>query len=121
MRIVALLATASLFVAAPAAAEQWDFILTNSTGKAIKAIALGANGGEPWVEDKIDPEQPKKELKNGGRTTVHFEKDAAQCRFAIKATFADDTSAISGSVNLCDNSYVTIRATPDGKLTASAS
>ena len=108
MRYALIAAVGLLGVAAPAIAEAWDFILTNNTGKEIKTIEVSVAGANDWKPNVIDDQSKPKPLKAAGRTTIHFDK-GSQCRYEIKATFADDTSAVFPAVNVCDNTAVTIR------------
>ena len=39
---------------------------------------------------------------------------AGQCKIDLKATFADDTTATWSGINVCDNSYVTIKYSAAG-------
>jgi hypothetical protein len=115
MRIILKAAgAAALFVAFPALADVWDFILTNSTGKEIKTIELAPTGTTTWQANKLDPDVKTAALKPGVRSTIHFDKTGSQCKFDIKATFVDDTSAVWSNVNVCDNSFVTLRYNPAG-------
>ncbi|MEI9850602.1 MAG: hypothetical protein WDN24_06795 [Sphingomonas sp.] len=41
--------------------------------------------------------------------TVHFEKGENNCRYDVRATFADDTNAVWTGINVCDNAFVTLR------------
>ena len=110
MRTTLITAAAALMVATPAFAEDWDFVLTNSSGKTIKTIEVSPAGTGTWQPNKVDPELKKEGLiKAGGRMTVHFDKDSKQCRYDVKATFEDATSAVWTGINVCDNSYVTVR------------
>ena len=40
--------TLALFVASPALAEDWDFVLTNGTGKSIKMVEIAPTGSTDW-------------------------------------------------------------------------
>jgi hypothetical protein len=99
---------AALMLATPALAEDWDFMLTNSTGKTIKLVEVSPAGAGTWAANKIDPElQKEKTVRNGGRMTVHFDKGSS-CKYDVQITFDDGTKAVWGGVNVCDNSYVTV-------------
>ena len=99
---------AAMTFAAPALAEDWDFVLVNNTGKPIKAVEISPGGAGTWVANKVDPEMKREgATKAGGRMTVHFDKGAG-CKYDIKATFADDTNAVWSGINVCDNAYVTV-------------
>jgi hypothetical protein len=102
-------AVAMLGLAAPAYADAWDFILINNSGKEITLIELSPAGANQWQKNKVDEGEKPKNFKAGGRNTVHFDKAASQCKWEIKATFADTSSAVFPAVNLCDASFVTIR------------
>lgn len=100
---------AALTVAAPALADDWDFMLTNSTGKVIKSIEIAAAGTGSWAPNKFDPELRKEaSVKTGGKTTVHFDKGPG-CKYDLKANFEDGTSAVWPAIDVCSNSYVIIR------------
>ena len=105
---------AALFIALPALAEDWDFVLTNATGKEIKTIELAPTGTTTWQANKVDPDSKAKAFATGGRTTIHFEKVGTQCKYDLKVTFADTTNAVWSNVNVCDNSFVTLRYNPAG-------
>ncbi len=109
MRITLITVAAALMVATPALADDWDFVLTNNSGKSIKTIEISATGANSWVANKVDPEYKKDALlKNSAKMTVHFDKGEG-CKYDVKATFEDGTSAIWSGINVCDNAYVTIR------------
>jgi hypothetical protein len=104
-------ATAALMLAAPAFAEEWDFVLVNGTGKAIKTIELSPGGAGKWVAQTLDPDVKREPtIKSGARTTVHFDKGSS-CKYDVKLTFADDSSAVWSGINVCDNSYITVKYT----------
>ncbi|MCP3732662.1 hypothetical protein M9978_19770 [Sphingomonas sp. MG17] len=120
MRTIIALAALTL-AAAPALAEDWDFVLINGAGKPIKTIELAPAGSGNWIPNKVDPEMKREgTTKAGGRTTVHFDKATGQCRYDIKATFEDATSQIWTAANICDNSFITVKLAGD-KATISAS
>ena len=110
MRTKLIIGAVALLFATPAFAEAWDFVLTNSTGKPIKAIEISPAGAATWQANIVDAELKKDALvANGARTTVHFDKGGGQCRFDLKLTFGDDSSATWTNINVCDNAYVTLR------------
>ncbi|WP_010545080.1 hypothetical protein [Sphingomonas elodea] len=113
MKRLALIASAAILAAAgPALAEDWDFMLTNHTGKLIEKIEVAPTGSGNWAANKFDPELNKDgKVKPGGKTTVHFDKAASACKFDVRATFEDKTNAVWPNINLCDNSYVTVAFT----------
>ncbi len=102
-------AVAMLGLASPAFADAWDFIITNNTGKEITLIEVSADNGTTWQKNKVDEGDKPKNLKVAGRGTIHFDKTAAQCRFQIRATYTDNSTAVFPAVNVCDNSAVVIR------------
>jgi len=114
MKKLALIASAIVLgVAAPAFADDWDFMLVNATGKVIEKIEVAPTGSTSWVENKVDPELKKDpKIKVGGKTTVHFDK-GAQCKYDVRATFEDKSTAVWSGYNACDNSYLTIALSGD--------
>lgn len=117
MRYHVMVAVGLLGLAAPAWADAWDFILTNSTGKEIKTVEVSPAGANKWQPNKIEEGDKAHSLKAGARGTIHFDKDTS-CKWEIKATFADDTSAVFPAVNLCDASYVTLKYSASGQPAA---
>ncbi len=115
MKKLAFIASAAaLAVAVPALADDWDFMLTNATGKPIAKIEVAPAGSGNWVDNKVDAELNKDgKVKIGGKTTVHFTKAASACKFDVRVTFDDKATAVWPNINLCDNSYVTVAFTGD--------
>lgn len=121
MRTKLMMLAAACVVATPALADDWDFVLTNNSGKSIKTIEISATGANSWAANKVDPEYKKDSLlKNGARMTVHFDKGEG-CKYDVKATFEDDTSGVWTGINVCDNSYIAIRYSPAGAPVFTAS
>lgn len=102
----------ALFAASPAYAEDWDFLLTNSTGKPIKTVELAPSGTTDW-KAPAEEEGVKREpvIKPGGRTTIRFDRGASQCRYDLRATFDDASTVVFTNANVCDNSYLTLKLT----------
>lgn len=120
MRKTAIIASLAALIATPALAEDWDFILINNSGKEVKKIEVSAGGANSWQANKVDPELKREaNVKVGGRVTVHFDKGAG-CRYDIKLTFADDSSSVWSGVNVCDNSFVTVRYSASGATSFTA-
>jgi hypothetical protein len=114
MRKLLLIAAATLTAATPALADAWDFILTNGSGKEIKLVEVAPTGTQTWQKNIVDEEVKKATTtRPGGRMTVHFDKGSA-CKYDVKATFADDTSMVWSGVNVCDNSFVTVKLNAAG-------
>ncbi len=121
MQKMMIAALAASMAAGPAFADDWDFVLINNAGKPIKTVEIAASGTTTWQPNKIDPDFKKEDptVKVGGRMTVHFDKGAG-CKYDVKATFADDTSAVWTGLNVCDNSYVTVKMTAAGATSFTA-
>jgi hypothetical protein len=110
MRKTLIMAVAALVIATPALAEDWDFVLVNNTGKEIKLVELAPTGTTTWHQNKVDEEVRKRvPIAPGKRGTIFFEKESSQCRFDIKATFADDTTMTWINANVCDNPFVNLK------------
>ena len=99
----------AIVVASPALADDWDFVLINSSGKPIKTVEIAPTGTTTWQPNKIDPDFKKEgDVKPGGRMTVHFDKGPG-CKYDVKLTFADSSTGTWTGINVCDNSYVTVK------------
>ncbi len=121
MRKTLLTTLVALVVATPALADDWDFILINSSGKEIKLVEIAPNGSATWTKNRTDEEIKKATTtKPGGRMTVHFDKAGSQCRYDVKATFMDDSSSVWTNINVCDNAYVTVKYNAAGAPTFTA-
>jgi len=105
-----LAAAAAIVVAAPAMADDWDFVLINNSGKAIKTVEIAPTGTTTWQPNKVDPEFKKADatVKPGARMTVHFDKGAG-CKYDVKLSFADNSEGVWTGINVCDNSYITVK------------
>ena len=101
-------AIAMLGLAAPAYADALDFILTNNTGKEITLVELSPLGANQWQANKVNEGEKPKNIKIGGRATIHFDKTGTQCKWEIKVTFVDKSVTTFPAVNVCDDSFVTL-------------
>ncbi|MCW4462232.1 hypothetical protein OK349_10990 [Sphingomonas sp. BT-65] len=111
----------AMLVATPALAEDWDFMLTNGSGKSIKTIELAPTGTTDFKPQTVDTEMRRDPvIKVGAKTTVRFDKAEKQCRYDLKATFEDGTSIVWAGANICENSYITLKLT-NGKPSLTAS
>lgn len=106
--------------ATPALAEDWDFVLTNGSGKPIRTLELAPAGSSDWKPQILDPEMKRDTtIKANARTTIRFDKAANQCRYDLRATFEDGTTQVWSGANICENSYVTLKLA-NGKPTITA-
>lgn len=105
-----LAAVAAIVIATPAMADDWDFVLINNSGKAIKTVEIAPTGTTTWQPNKVDPEFKKADatVKPGARMTVHFDKGAG-CKYDVKLSFADSSEGVWTGINVCDNSYITVK------------
>ncbi|WP_198152573.1 hypothetical protein [Tsuneonella dongtanensis] len=83
-----------LTLAAPALAENWDFVLVNKTGKTIKMVEVSVAGSGDWKKDKREEDQGPGTIKPGDDYTVHFEKDPKVCKYDVRMTFEGDETPI---------------------------
>lgn len=119
MKLVSALG-ALMLVAGPAFAEDWDFVLTNGSGKPIKTLELAPAGSTDWKPQTLDPEQKRDPvIKANARTTIRFDKAANQCRYDLRGTFEDGTTQVWSGANICENSYITLKLA-GGKATIGA-
>jgi hypothetical protein len=93
-----------LALAAPAHAEDWDFVLVNKTGKTIKAVELAPSGSESWFKWKTE-EDKASTIKPGVDFTVPFSKDPKACQFDVKLIFEDNSSAVARGLNVCNYAF----------------
>lgn len=119
MRMKLVIGTVLLALAAPAQADDWDFVLVNKTGKTIKQVELALSGSDAWFQWKTE-EGVSSAIKPGVDYTVHFGKDAKACRFDIRLTFDDDSTAVAQGLNVCDHAFADF-SFKNGALTAKGS
>lgn len=105
-----------LALAAPAHAENWDFVLVNKTGKTIKQVELAETGSGKWASQKTE-EGIDSAIKPGVDHTVHFTKEPKACKFDVRLTFDDDSAAETQGLNVCDYAFADFML-KDGVLTA---
>jgi hypothetical protein len=98
-----IIGAALLAAAAPAYAEDWDFVLVNKTGKTVKAVELSGAGKAAWVSEDVREERENKPVKPGESHTVHFDKQ--ECTLDIRLTFSDDSQTVFSNFNACDNAF----------------
>lgn len=106
-------AAALAVIATPALAEDWDFVLTNDTGKTVSQVELSPAGKAKWTSQRTD-EGVSTEVKTGSDWTVHFDKDKATCDYDVRLTFADKSTEVWTGLNVCDNAFAEF-AYKDGK------
>lgn len=115
MRTIWFAAAVALATATPAIAEVWDLVLTNASGREIKMVEASPSGAATWQKNIVDEEVRKAaNIRPGGRATVHFDKVGSQCRYDLKATFVDDTTAVWSNINVCDNAFVVVKYAASG-------
>ncbi|MGN6498421.1 MAG: hypothetical protein ACTHK5_13955 [Tsuneonella sp.] len=104
MRTKLLTGAILLIVAAPALADEWDFVLNNKTGKTIKMVELAPSGSQTWASEQTEQDR-ESTIKPGASFTVHFTKDASACKFDVRLTYDDDSTAVFPALNVCDNAF----------------
>jgi hypothetical protein len=104
------LAAAALTLASPALADDWDFVLINNSGKAIRTVEIAPMGTATWQPNRVDPDfaKPDATVKPGARMTVHFDKGPG-CKYDVKIGFTDGSSSVWTGFNACDNNYMTVK------------
>lgn len=105
--IVYMLALCLAALAAPAHAEPWNMVVVNQTGKSLRSVEFTPSPNTSWQNQSQTLTSAI--IPTGGRDTAHFDKPVSKCRFDLKAVFTDTGSAVWSSINVCDNSYVTIK------------
>lgn len=94
-------------IAAPAHAEPWDMVVVNQTGKSLRSVEFAPSPNTRWQNQSQTLTSAI--IPTGGRFTAYFDKPVSKCRFDLKGIFTDTGSAVWSSINVCDNSYVTIK------------
>jgi hypothetical protein len=105
MRTQIAIGTALLALAAPAHAENWDFVLVNKTGKTIKMVEISLVGAADWKKDKREEDQGPGAIKPGDDYTVHFEKEANVCKYDVRMTFDGDNQLIWPAFDVCKYAF----------------
>ncbi len=90
-----------LTLAAPAMADNWDFVLVNKTGKTIKLVEVSEAGSANWAKEKREEDLGTGKIKPGEDHTVHFDKGAKSCKFDVRMTFEDDSQAVWAAFDVC--------------------
>ncbi|CAH0496422.1 hypothetical protein [Novosphingobium sp. CECT 9465] len=111
LKILIAAGVGALLAATPAFGEDWDFVLVNATGKRITDVEVAPAASARWQMQKRDPELKRMPFPAGARQNISFDRDANVCLFDIRIKFADGTMGLWSRINVCDNSYVTIRYT----------
>lgn len=102
MHIKLTIAAGLLLTAAPAFAENWDFVLVNKTGKTIKLVEVAKAGTGDWKKDIREEDQGEGKVKPGDDYTVHFDKDAKVCAYDVRMTFdGDETPVVWTGFDAC--------------------
>ena len=94
-----------LALATPAVAESWDFVLVNKTGRAIRTVEVAPAGSGAWAKEKLAEDIVVSDIEPGEDHTVHFDRDAQACKFDVRLTFADDSTATAGGLDVCDYAF----------------
>ena len=95
----------SLFVSAPALAENLDFTLVNKTGYVISEVHVSSAASNAWEEDVMGQDL----LDNGESVDIEFEKGSKGCKWDLKVTYDDEEEAVWKGFDLCSISEVSLR------------
>lgn len=104
MRTKLLIGAVLLALAAPVHGEDWDFVLVNLTGKTITQVELAPSGSGAWFKWKTEEDRSSK-IEHGADFTVHFNKADKACRFDVRLTFDDNSTAVAPGLNVCDYAF----------------
>lgn len=105
MRIGMLAGGMLLTMAAPALAENWDFVLVNKTGKTITLVEVSPSGAADWKKDRRDDDLGPKSIKPGDDYTVHFDKDDKTCKYDVRMTFEGDSQTVWPAFDVCKYAF----------------
>lgn len=103
MRAKLAIGAALMSLAAPAGAEDWDFVLVNKTGKTIKTVEVTDAGQAQWAKEKLEDDVQNGPIRPGESHTVHFAKNT--CKIDVRLTFSDDSQSVFSNFNACDNAF----------------
>jgi hypothetical protein len=103
MTRILLAATAALLFAAPAFAEDRDFDLVNATGYPIKTVLIDEAASDSWTDNMLG------DVMNEGDTVrMHFGKGDKGCKWDMKVTFTDASTAEWHGFDLCSIEKITL-------------
>lgn len=88
----------------PAAAGTQDFTILSNTGYPIERVYVSTSTKENWEEDVLGEDI----LPEGERTKIRFSSDEDACLWDLKVVYADEESAESQGINLCEVSVVAL-------------
>ena len=94
-----------------ARADPWNIVVINSTGKTIYKIQIAPAATTSWTSATLAAMNgaPAAQVPNGDRVEAHFDRPDSICRYDLKTSFTDQSTATFSGVNVCDNSYVTLK------------
>jgi len=95
-QIVLAAAGFAMLFAVPALADDRDFDLTNATGYPIKTMLIDESASNVWGNNELDSI-----LNDGSTVRVKFGKGDKGCKWDMKVTFTDDSSAEWHGFDLC--------------------
>lgn len=88
-----------------AQAGSQDFTIVNKTGYALKHIHVSETNNNSWDEDILGRDI----LNDGEYFEVQFGKAEKTCKWDMKVTYDDDSTAVWEGLNLCQISKLTLR------------
>lgn len=98
LKTLAVAAGLAAFAAAPALAEDLDFMLTNNTGVAMDAFHVSHTGTNSWEENLLAGGI----LDDGYEISVLIADGRTTCMYDIRAEFTDGDVVEDYGVDLCD-------------------
>jgi|SRR6185312_1350607 len=104
-RSVAFMATVVLTLAAglPAFAADREFTLHNHTQQTIKSLTVSPTGTGQWSEDILGQDI----LDDHTDLVVRFPYDESDCKWDVRVSFTDGSTAQVSDVDLCSAGEVT--------------
>lgn len=92
------------FCGASAFAMDRDFDLTNATGYPIKSVLIDEAASDVWTDNALEGV-----MNDGDTVHMHFGKSDKGCKWDMKVTFTDSTSAEWHGFDLCSINTITLR------------
>jgi len=101
--VVALVATGALLWSIPALAADQDFTLHNKTGREMKSLYVSPSEKDSWGPDILGQDT----LADGADLQIKFDRDESECKWDVRAEFADGSSGEVRDVDFCTVTDVT--------------
>lgn len=90
-------------LASPAFADDRDFDLVNATGYPIKTVLIDESASDAWTDNMLNDV-----MEDGVTVHMHFGKGDKGCKWDMKITWTDSSSAVWHGFDLCTINSITL-------------